>query len=74
MTLPHIQIARGHWALGALFLVIVFEEYLPVPGRDGRPRRARSLVVPWGLMLGGAGAWLGATEHPGAVEHRSRVK
>jgi hypothetical protein len=25
------------------------------------------------LALGGAGAWLGATEHPGAVEHRSRV-
>ena len=37
--------------------MIVLEEYLPVPGRDGRPRRARSLVVPWGLMLGGAGAW-----------------
>jgi len=57
MTLPHIQIARGHWALGALFLVIVLEEYLPVVGRGGRPARSRSLVVPWGLMLGGAGAW-----------------
>jgi len=57
VTLPHIQIARGHWVLGALFLVILLEEYLPVVARDGRPARSRSLVVPWGLMLGGAGAW-----------------
>jgi hypothetical protein len=57
VTLPHIQIARGHWVLGALFLVIVLEEYLPVMGRDGHPERSRSLVVPWALMLGGAGAW-----------------
>jgi hypothetical protein len=57
VTLPHIQIARGHWILGALFLAIVLEEYLPVVGRDGRPARSRSLLVPWGLMLGGAGAW-----------------
>ena len=57
MTLPQIQIARAHWVLGALFLAIVLEEYLPVVGRDGRPARWRSLVVPWALMLGGAGAW-----------------
>jgi hypothetical protein len=57
VTLPHIQIARGHWVLGALFLMIVLEQYLPLAGRDGRPARPRSLVVPWGLMLGGAGAW-----------------
>jgi hypothetical protein len=57
MTLPHIQIARGHWALGALFLIVVLEEYLPRVDRGGRPMRSRSLVVPWGLMLGGAGAW-----------------
>jgi hypothetical protein len=40
-----------------LFLVIVLEEYLPLVGRDGRPARSRSLVVPWALMLGGVGAW-----------------
>ena len=57
MTLPHIQIARAHWALGALFLAIILEEYLPLVGRDGRPTRSRSLVVPWALMLGGVGAW-----------------
>lgn len=57
MILPQIQIARGHWALGALFLVIVLEEYLPRRGRDGRPLRSRSLLVPWALMLGAAGVW-----------------
>jgi hypothetical protein len=57
VTLPQIQIARAHWVLGALFLVIVLEEYLPLVGRDGRPAGPRSLVVPWALMLGGAGAW-----------------
>ena len=39
MILPHIQIARGHWALGALFLVIVLEEYLPRRGHHGRRGR-----------------------------------
>lgn len=57
MTLPHIQIARAHWGLGALFLAIILEEYAPLVGRDGRPQRSRSLIVPWGLMLGAVGAW-----------------
>ncbi len=57
MILPHIQIARAHWLLGALFLAIVLEEYLPLVGGDGRPARSRSLVVPWALMLGGVGVW-----------------
>jgi hypothetical protein len=57
VTLPQIQIARAHWILGALFLAIVLEEYLPLVGRDGRPARSRSALVPWALMLGGVGAW-----------------
>ncbi len=57
MILPHIQIARAHWLLGALFLAIVLEEYLPVLGGDGRRARGRSMVVPWALMIGGAGVW-----------------
>ncbi len=57
MILPQIQIARAHWILGALFLAILLDEYLPLVGRDGRPARSRSIVVPWALMLGGAGVW-----------------
>jgi hypothetical protein len=57
MILPHLQIARAHWALGALFLAILLEEYVPLLDRDGRPSRHRSLVVPWGLMLGSVGVW-----------------
>ena len=57
MTLPQIQIARAHWLLGALFLVIILEEYVPRTRADGHPARARSLVVPWALMIGGVGAW-----------------
>jgi len=57
MILPQIQIARAHWVLGALFLAIVLEEYLPLIGRDGRPARSRSLLVPWALILGGVGIW-----------------
>jgi hypothetical protein len=57
MTLPHIQIARAHWLLGALFLAIILEEYLPRADREGRPVRSRSLVVPWALMIGGVGVW-----------------
>ena len=57
MTLPQIQIARAHWVLGALFLAVLLEEYLPRPRRDGRRERSRSLLVPWALMLGGAGVW-----------------
>ena len=57
MTLPQIQIARGHWALGALFLAIIFEQYLPRTGPDGRVTQSRSLLVPWALMLGAAGVW-----------------
>jgi hypothetical protein len=58
MILPQIQIARGHWLLGALFLAIILEEYVPLIGRDGRPARSRSLVVPWALMIGGVGVWV----------------
>ena len=57
MILPQIQIARGHWLLGALFLAIILEEYLPLVGR-GRAARPRSLVVPWALMIGGVGVWV----------------
>ena len=57
MILPQIQIARAHWLLGALFLAIILEEYLPLVGRDGRLARSRSLLVPWALMLGGVGVW-----------------
>jgi len=57
VILPQIQIARAHWLLGALFLAIILEEYLPSVGRDGRRARPRSLVVPWALMLGGTGLW-----------------
>jgi hypothetical protein len=57
MTLPQIQIARAHWVLGALFLAIILEEYLPLGDRDVSVPRSRSLVVPWALMLGGVGVW-----------------
>jgi hypothetical protein len=57
VTLPHIQIARAHWLLGALFLMIILEEYLPRVGRDIRVARSRSVVVPWALMLGAVGVW-----------------
>ena len=58
MIVPQIQIARGHWLLGALFLAIILEEYVPLIGRDGRPTRSRSLVVPWAMMIGGVGVWV----------------
>jgi hypothetical protein len=57
VTLPHIEIARAHWALGALFLAIILEEYVPVVGRGGRSERSRSMIVPWGLIVGAVGAW-----------------
>lgn len=57
MILPQIQIARGHWVLGALFLAIILDEYLPLIGRDGRPVRSRSSLIGWALMIGGAGVW-----------------
>ena len=57
MILPQIQIARAHWILGALFLAIILDEYLPLVGRDGAPVRSRSLVVPWALIIGAAGVW-----------------
>jgi hypothetical protein len=57
VILPQIQIARAHWALGALFLAIILEEYVPHVGRDRRPVRSRSLLIPWALMLGGVGVW-----------------
>jgi hypothetical protein len=57
MILPQIQIARAHWLLGALFLVVILEEYVPLLNANGRAERSRSVVVPWALMLGGAGVW-----------------
>jgi hypothetical protein len=57
VILPQIQIARAHWILGALFLAIILEEYLPLVSRDGRLRRSRSLLVPWALIIGAAGVW-----------------
>jgi hypothetical protein len=57
MTLPQIQIARAHWILGALFLAIALDEYLPLIGRDGRAARSRSAVVPWALIIGAVGVW-----------------
>jgi hypothetical protein len=57
VILPQIEIARAHWILGALFLAMVLDEYLPLVGRDGRPARSRSLVVPWALIVGAVGVW-----------------
>jgi len=57
LILPQIQIARAHWVLGALFLAIILEEYVPLLGRDRRRLQSRSLLVPWALMLGGVGVW-----------------
>jgi hypothetical protein len=57
MILPHIQIARAHWLLGALFLAAVIELYIPRLARDGRPTGSRSVVVPWMLMIGAVGVW-----------------
>jgi hypothetical protein len=57
VTLPQIQIARAHWILGALFLAIILDEYLPLVGRGGRLVRSRSSVVPWALIVGAVGAW-----------------
>jgi hypothetical protein len=57
MTLTQLQVARAHWLLGALFLGLILEEYLPRVGRDGHAARSRSSLVPWALMLGGVGAW-----------------
>lgn len=57
MIIPHIYIARAHWALGVLFLVILLEEYVPRPAHRGEPVAGRSMIVPWGLMLGGVGVW-----------------
>ncbi|MBV9338379.1 MAG: hypothetical protein JO243_21035 [Solirubrobacterales bacterium] len=57
MILPQIQIARAHWILGALFLAIVLDEYLPRFGTAGRPVRSRSLVVPCALIVGAVGVW-----------------
>ena len=60
MILPQIQIARAHWILGALFLAIVLDEYLPLVGGAGgvrRPMRSRSLVVPCALIVGASGVW-----------------
>jgi membrane protein CcdC involved in cytochrome C biogenesis len=57
VILPHIQIARAHWLLGALFLAIVLEQYLPLLRSDGRPVESRTVVIPWMLMIGGVGVW-----------------
>ena len=58
MILPQITIARGHWLLGALFLAVILEEYVPRVDDEGRPVRSRSLVVPWALMAGAVGVWV----------------
>jgi hypothetical protein len=58
LILPQIQIARGHWLLGALFLAIILDEYLPLIGRDGHPVRSRSPLIGWALMIAGAGVWV----------------
>ena len=55
MILPQIQIARAHWILGALFLAIILDAYLPLVRSDGATVRSRSLVVPWALMIGAVG-------------------
>ena len=58
MILPQIEIARGHWILGALFLIVILEEYVPRRvSADGRWVRSGSLIVPWGLMIGAVGVW-----------------
>jgi hypothetical protein len=57
VILPQITIARGHWALGALFLAIIIQEYVPRVGGDGRRVRSRSLLVPWALIVGAVGVW-----------------
>jgi hypothetical protein len=57
VILTQLQVARAHWLLGALFLGLILEEYLPRVGDDGCPGRSRSLLVPWALMVGGVGAW-----------------
>lgn len=57
MILPQIEIARAHWVLGALFLAIILDEYLPLIRSDGVAVRSRSLVVPWALMIGAVGVW-----------------
>jgi hypothetical protein len=58
VILPQITIARGHWLLGALFLAVILEEYVPRLGDDGRPVRSRSQLVPWALMIGAVGVWV----------------
>jgi hypothetical protein len=58
VILPQITIARGHWALGALFLAVILEEYVPRVDDDGRPARSRSLIMPWALMVGAVGVWV----------------
>jgi hypothetical protein len=57
VILPQITIARAHWLLGALFLAIILEEYVPRVGPDGRRVRSRSQIVPWALMIGAVGVW-----------------
>jgi hypothetical protein len=58
VILPQITIARGHWALGALFLAVILEEYVPRMDDEGRPIRSRSLLVPWALLAGAVGVWI----------------
>ena len=58
LILPQITIARGHWLLGALFLAVILEEYVPRVDAEGRPVRSRSQVVPWALLVGAVGVWV----------------
>ena len=57
VILPQIQIARAHWILGALFLAIILDEYLPLVGSPGRAVRSRSPLVPCALIIGAVGVW-----------------
>ena len=57
MTLSQLTVARAHWMLGALFLAIILEDYVPLLGSDGRRVGSRSAVVPSLLILSAVGVW-----------------
>ena len=66
MTISGLEEARAHWLLGAFFLAIILEQYLPLLGRDGRPLRERTLLTPVVLLLTGVSVW-GTTVFAGDV-------
>jgi hypothetical protein len=57
VILPQITIARAHWLLGALFLAILLEEYVPRLDAEGRRVKSRSQLVPWALIISAGGVW-----------------